>query len=516
MLTEDDFIAYGAEGFDLIPVWRRVDAAGLTPLAAYHQLANRGDDYLFETGEFRAGRFVKTFSYIGLPCAERIELNAEHVRLVRHGECVWDRTTADPLGDLQAWLRGVKVARPEGLPDYSGGLFGYFGFETVRMIERRLAKMPRKPDLLDAPDALQLVSKELVVFDHERGEVICIVHAAADAADGYRRAQRRLTEIETALGNAPAVETPSVTASTAPPRGETDRPVTYHFPRPDFEAAVGRIKDYIQAGDVMQVVLSQRMTRPLAADAMDLYRAMTAINPSPYSYILNLGACQVVGTSPEMLARCRDGVILSRPMAGTRRRGASDEENQALRRELLADPKEIAEHVMLIDLARNDLGRLSEIGSVRVDEKMVIEDFSHVMHIVSTVSGTCKPQTDGIDVLKATFPAGTLSGASKVRAIEVINELEPCSRGIYGGGLGYLTWSGDLDLAITIRTGVIDNGLLHMQAGAGVVADSTPQREWQETIEKSGVVAAAAARAEALARETAPSVKPKEAIACIS
>jgi benzoate-CoA ligase family protein len=507
MISLEDFLAFGKEGYTLVPVWRRFDATGLTPLAVYRQLAGRGHDYLFETGRFDGGRFEKSFSYVGLPCDERIELTADRFNLVRDGARVLEEPTADPLAALQAWLRSVKVPSLEGLPDYAGGLFGYFGFEVVRMIERRLSFMPHKPAPLDLPDVLQLVSKEMVIFDHARGEVIGIVHAKPDDAASYQAAVQRLDAIGAGLSAVPTEaagpgSSPAQTGNTAVPV-PGDAGIEHSFPKPDFEAAVRRIKNYIDAGDVMQVVLSQHMTRPLAADAMDFYRAMTAINPSPYSYILNLGTCHVVGTSPELLVRCHRGTITSRPMAGTRRRSASVEENRALREELLADPKEVAEHVMLIDLARNDLGRLAETGSVRIEEKMAVEDFSHVMHIVSTVSAKLPPKVDGIDALRATFPAGTLSGASKVRAIEVINELEPESRSVYGGGIGYLTWSGDIDLAITIRTGVISDGVLHMQAGAGVVADSDPGREWQETIEKSRVLAAAAAHAEAFARMAA-------------
>ncbi|MCS3805728.1 anthranilate synthase component 1 [Chromobacterium alkanivorans] len=502
MLSEEAFLRYGDHGFSLAPLWQTLPLpAGTDPLVLYQALANQGGDYLFETGHWRDGEFQRAYSVIGLPCRERVELDEGRLRHWRDGQLLRELECEDPMAELARLRQGWSAPHFSALPPFSGGLFGYFGFETTRLIEPRLRRQPRKPSGLALPDALQWLSLDLLVLDHQQASVYCIVHESTEATAAYARGQRRLRELcerTRALLAEPPEPPPAFAADAA-----ADPALNHAFSREDFQRAVGRIKDYIAAGDVMQVVLSQRMSQPFAADAPTLYRALSGLGDTPYRYLLNLGDAQIVGASPEMLFRQQDERVTSRPMAGTRRRGADAAEDQDLRRELLADPKEIAEHMMLVDLARNDLGRLAELGSVQVDELLTVENFSHVMHIVSTVSGKLPQQAQALDVLKSTFPAGTLSGASKVRALEVIAELEPHSRGVYGGSIGYIGWRGNADQAITIRTGVLQGGQLHVQAGAGVVQDSLAEREWQETLEKSRLMLLAAKLAAAARQEEA-------------
>ncbi|MBN3006216.1 chorismate-binding protein [Chromobacterium alkanivorans] len=502
MLSEEAFLRYGDHGFSLAPLWQTLPLpAGTDPLVLYQALANQGRDYLFETGHWSDGEFQRAYSVIGLPCRERVELDEGRLRHWRDGQLLRELECEDPMAELARLRQGWSAPHFSALPPFSGGLFGYFGFETTRLIEPRLRRQPRKPSGLALPDALQWLSLDLLVLDHQQASVYCIVHESTEATAAYARGQRRLRELcerTRALLAEPPEPPPAFAADAA-----ADPALNHAFSREDFQRAVGRIKDYIAAGDVMQVVLSQRMSQPFAADAPTLYRALSGLGDTPYRYLLNLGDAQIVGASPEMLFRQQDERVTSRPMAGTRRRGADAAEDQDLRRELLADPKEIAEHMMLVDLARNDLGRLAELGSVQVDELLTVENFSHVMHIVSTVSGKLPQQAQALDVLKSTFPAGTLSGASKVRALEVIAELEPHSRGVYGGSIGYIGWRGNADQAITIRTGVLQGGQLHVQAGAGVVQDSLAEREWQETLEKSRLMLLAAKLAAAARQEEA-------------
>jgi anthranilate synthase component 1 len=379
--------------------------------------------------------------------------------------------------------------RPEpALPRFAGGLVGYFGYDCVRYFEPKLAKT-QKQDALGTPDILLMVADELVVFDSLRATLTLVVHAdPADAAD-MKRAQVRLDEIEAQLAQ-------SAKQTRAPLAGEGIAPdFVSGFTKEKFCAAVERIQQYIAAGDVMQVVPSQRLTAPFTAEPVALYRAIRRLNPSPYLYCMHLGDHHVVGSSPEILVRVQDGEITVRPIAGTRKRGATAEEDRALEAELLADPKEIAEHLMLIDLGRNDAGRVSRTGTVKLTEKMVVEHYSHVMHIVSNVTGKLSPEIDALDALAAAFPAGTLSGAPKIRAMEIIDELEPVKRGIYGGAVGYLGWDGNMDMAIAIRTAVIKDSKIYVQAGAGIVADSVPDSEWEETMSKARAMMKAAAQA---------------------
>ncbi len=394
----------------------------------------------------------------------------------RDGKRVEQATLNDPLPWLREYAARHRVRHVDGLPRLAGGLVGYFGYDCVRYFEPKLKG--GKPDPLGTPDILLMRSDELVVFDNLRATLTLCVQADPASKADLKRAEKRLDTIEAALRR----------PLKAPPRarrvGKAARFVS-GFTRKDFCAGVDRIKSYIAAGDAMQVVPSQRLSAPFKAPPIALYRAIRRLNPSPYLFYLHLDDHHIVGSSPEPLVRVDDGVVTVRPIAGTRKRGATGAEDLANERELLADPKEIAEHLMLIDLGRNDVSRVAEIGSVKVTEKMAIERYSHVMHIVSNVTGKLRRGLDALDALAATFPTGTLTGAPKVRAMEIIDELEPVKRGIYGGAVGYLSWDGNMDMAIAIRTAVIKDGQVHVQAGAGVVAGSQPEAEWDETMSKA-------------------------------
>jgi anthranilate synthase component 1 len=371
------------------------------------------------------------------------------------------------------------VKHVPGLPRLAGGLVGYFGYDCVRYFEPKLRG--DKPDPLGTPDILLMRSDELVVFDNLRATLTLCVQADPASKQDLKRAGKRLDAIEARLRRPlPRLRSPRVA-----PKGRIEGRFVSGFTQKKFHAAVDRIKAYIAAGDAMQVVPSQRLSAPFKAPAVALYRAIRRLNPSPYLFCLHLDDHHIVGSSPEPLVRVEDGIVTVRPIAGTRKRGATEAEDLRNEQELLADPKEIAEHLMLIDLGRNDVGRVAETGSVKLTERMAIERYSHVMHIVSNVTGRLRKGLDALDALAATFPTGTLTGAPKVRAMEIIDELEPVKRGIYGGAVGYLSWDGNMDMAIAIRTAVIKDGQVHVQAGAGVVADSTPEAEWEETMNKA-------------------------------
>ncbi len=395
----------------------------------------------------------------------------------------------DPLAVIGRYFDQFKVALRPGLPRFAGGLAGYFGYDTVRVIEKKLART--KPDDLGVPDILLLLADEVAVIDNLAGRIYLIVYADPSQPEAYARTRQRLRELKARLAR--PIEPPHARASV---RREEYR----EFAKDDYLKAVARAKEYIAAGDVMQVQIGQRIHKPYADSPLSLYRALRTLNPSPYMYFYNFGDFHVVGASPEILVRSEDRegkrMVAIRPIAGTRPRGNTPEHDAILAAELAADPKERAEHLMLIDLARNDIGRIAEIGSVKVTEQYVIEKYSHVQHLVSHVEGVLKPGMTNLDVLRATFPAGTLSGAPKVRAMEIIDELEPVKRGIYGGAVGYLSFAGDMDLAITIRTGVIKGNVLYAQAAAGIVADSVPENEWKETEVKARAVLRAAEQVE--------------------
>jgi anthranilate synthase component I len=476
-LSAEQLQTYLDAGFNRVPVVREVLADLDTPLSAYRKLAAAPYTYLFESvqGGERWGRY----SMIGLPATEvirvygeRIEISGEHGSRVEHG---------DPIAFIENYRQQFRAPEVQGLPRFNGGLVGYFGYDSVRYFEPRLGPA-RGKDTIGAPDILLMRSEEIVVFDNLRGSLFLLVLVDPHHPGVLAQAAARLDALEAKL-RAPLAEP-------EPHRGAalSEKEFVSEFPEADFKAGVERIREYTLAGDIMQVVPSQRMSVPFHASPLDLYRALRYLNPSPYMFYLDLDDFHIAGSSPEILTRVEHGMVTVRPIAGTRRRGRSVEEDLALEQELLADPKEIAEHLMLIDLGRNDVGRIAEPGSVRVTENMKVERYSHVMHIVSNVEGKLKKGFGPLEVLKATFPAGTLSGAPKIRAMEIIDELEPVKRGVYGGAVGYIGFNGEMDTAIAIRTAVIRDGRLYVQAGAGVVADSVPALEWKETMNKARAI----------------------------
>jgi anthranilate synthase component 1 len=479
-LSQKDFEKYTAEGFNRIPLMREVLADLDTPLSIYLKLARGPYSYLFES--VQGGEKWGRYSIIGLPARTRLRVTGDEVTVERDGVTVERERAADPLEYVRRFKARYTVPEIEGLPRFTGGLVGYFGYEIIRYIEPRLGAMD-KPDAVAAPDILLMVSDEVIVFDNLKGKLYVVIHVNPAIMDAYHKANRRLDELVAQLG---AALPRTAAAQTAKPVGEAD--FVSAFTQLGFEQAVEKALEYIRAGDIMQVVLSQRLTIPFTAAPLDLYRALRTLNPSPYMYFMDLKEFHIVGSSPEILVRLEDGVVTVRPIAGTRPRGGSESEDQEYEKDLLADPKERAEHIMLVDLGRNDVGRVSQVGSVRVTEKMLIERYSHVMHIVSNVIGDLQAGMDAVDVLRATFPAGTVSGAPKIRAMEIIEQLEPTRRGIYSGAVGYIGWNGNMDTAIAIRTAVIKDGRLHIQAGAGIVADSVPRNEWNETLNKARAI----------------------------
>jgi len=479
-LSKTDFANYASRGFNRIPLMREVLADLDTPLSVYLKLARGPYSYLFES--VQGGEKWGRYSIIGLPARTLLRVSGNAVSVEKDGKVIERETVADPLAYVRRFRSRYTVPEIAGLPRFTGGLVGYFGYETIRYVEPRLGKMA-KPDAIGAPDILLMVSDEVVVFDNLKGKLYVVIHVNPEIADAYDKANARLDELVTKLDTGIRHSRPAQQNKTV---NEAD--FVSGFTQQGFEAAVEKSREYIRAGDIMQVVLSQRLTIPFAADPLDLYRALRTLNPSPYMYFMDLGDFHIVGSSPEILVRLEDGQVTVRPIAGTRPRGATEAEDQALEKELLADPKERAEHIMLVDLGRNDVGRVAKTGSVQVSDKMVIERYSHVMHIVSNVTGELKPGMDAVDVLGATFPAGTVSGAPKVRAMEIIEELEPTRRGIYSGAVGYIGWNGNMDTAIAIRTAVIKDKMLYIQAGAGIVADSVPRSEWNETMNKARAI----------------------------
>jgi anthranilate synthase component 1 len=490
-MTELEFKALASQGFNRIPLIAESFADLDTPLSLYLKLANRPNSYLLESvvGGERFGRY----SFIGLPARTAlrafIDAGGNHrTEVVTDGRVVSEER-GDPLAFIERYLGQFKVAVRPGLPRFCGGLAGYFGYDTVRLIEKKLART--KPDDLGLPDIHLLLTEELAVIDNLSGRAYLIVYADATHPEGFQRARTRLRDLRMRLAR--HIEPPHTRASVR-------RPETREFSKEAYLAAVARCKDYIAAGDVMQVQIGQRISKQFADAPLSLYRALRTLNPSPYMYYYDLGDHHIVGASPEILVRSEERgnghFVAIRPIAGTRPRGGTPDQDAKLAAELLADPKERAEHLMLIDLARNDIGRIAQIGTVEVSEQMVIERYSHVMHLVSHVEGKLRPGLSNLDVLRATFPAGTLSGAPKVRAMEIIDELEPVKRGIYGGAVGYLSFAGDMDLAIAIRTGVIVRNVLYAQAAAGIVADSIPEMEWRETEAKARAVLRAAEQVE--------------------
>jgi len=487
VISHELFQQQAANGYTRIPVVREVLSDLDTPLSVYLKLADGPHTYLFESVE--GGERFARYSIIGLP-AQRVYAFAGHSLFVtENGELVEHRDVEDPFAEVERLRSAHRVPKIDGLPGFAGGLVGWFGFECIQYIEQRLAGNA-KPDELGTPDILLMESEEVAVFDNLKGRLYLIVHADPSQPQAYARANRRLDQLVHRLRiSGPGY--PENLHSVGLDEGD----FVSGFTREGFIDAVEKSKELIRAGDIFQVVLSQRLSVPFKARPVDVYRALRALNPSPYMYFLDVGGTQVVGSSPEILVRLQGEEVTVRPIAGTRPRGKTVDEDQALEAELLADPKERAEHLMLIDLGRNDVGRVSKAGTVEVGEQFVIERYSHVMHIVSEVTGRLKDGMSYADVLRATFPAGTVSGAPKIRALEVIREFEPVKRNVYSGAVGYIGWHGDADTAIAIRTAVIQDGRLHVQAGAGIVYDSDPQKEWEETMNKGRALFRAVAEA---------------------
>jgi anthranilate synthase component 1 len=489
-MTPDRFSEIAAQGYTHVPITRELFADLDTPLSCYIKVARGPYSYLLESAN-QGGEKWSRYSVVGLPAQSVLKVSGNDLIIERDGEVIESLVCEDPLTFIEEFQSRFKYPVLEELPFYTGGLVGYFGYDTVRYVEKRIANGAPK-DTIGSPDILLMVSNDVIVFDNVKGKIHLISHANPQIEGSYSNAQARLDSMALAMQS----DVPSLIRSptVGPVIHEADFESSYGEQK--FKEDVERIKAYIVDGDVMQVVLSQRMSIGFEADPLNLYRALRSLNPSPYMYYMDLGEEQIVSSSPEILARLENGEVTVRPLAGTRRRGKDVEEDLALEAELLADPKELAEHLMLIDLGRNDVGRVSQTGSVAVTEMMVVERYAHVMHIASNVSGQLIEGLSALDLLRATLPVGTLSGAPKVRALEIIDELEPEKRGIYGGAVGYLSWNGNMDTAIAIRTAVIKKQKLYIQAGAGVVADSIPALEWEETMNKARSVFIAAAMAE--------------------
>ena len=487
-MNKQQFSELAKQGYTHIPVFREVAADLDTPLSAYLKLANNANSFLFESvhGGERWGRY----SIIGLQCDEYLQVHDEQISIYKNSELVEQTQHEDPLQWIDEYRERFRVPGIENIPRFVGGLVGYFGYDTIRYIEPKLGKC-NKPDEFGNADIMLMLSTEFLVFDNLKGSVYIIVLAACDQEGSFDQAQARINEI--ASGMQKDVSLPPLDVAQ---ENVKELDFVSGFSEQGFKDAVVKAKDYITAGDIMQVVLSQRLNAKFQGKSIDVYRHLRRLNPSPYMYYLNMGDFEIVGSSPEILVRQDGDEVTVRPIAGTRPRGENEQQDLALEEELLADPKELAEHLMLIDLGRNDIGRIAEIGSVELTDKMIVERYSHVMHIVSNVKGTLAPGQSCIDVLRATFPAGTVSGAPKIRAMEIIDEFEPIKRGVYSGAVGYISWQGDMDTAIAIRTAVIKDGTISVQAGAGIVYDSVPDNEWVETLNKAKAVLKAAALAE--------------------
>ena len=467
-----------------VPVYREILADMETPLSVYQKLANAPFSYLFESVE--GGDKWARYSLIGLPANKIIRITGNQLEVTDNGRIIESKEIKNPLEYIEACQKEVQIVEQEGLPKFNGGLVGYFGYDCVRYIEPRL-KESQPTDNLGTPDALFMVSEEVAVFDNLKNKLYLIILVNSDSEEEKKKAESRLDNLEKQL------QDPLPDQALIQPKDSIDESdFVSGFGENEFKSAVNKVKEYIYSGDVMQVVCSQRMSIPFTADPVALYRAIRHLNPSPYLYYLHLGEFHIVGSSPEILARLEDDEVTVRPIAGTRRRGRDNDDDLAMEEDMINDPKEIAEHLMLIDLGRNDIGRVAEPGSVEVTQKFGVERYSHVMHMVSNVKAKLKEGLSSMDVFKATFPAGTVSGAPKIRAMEIIDEIEPVKRGIYGGAVGYLSWQGNMDMAIAIRTAVIKEEVLYIQAGGGFVADSDPDLEWKESLNKGRAIFKAA------------------------
>jgi len=475
-MSPEQFEAFAQQGYNRIPVYREILADLETPLSTYLKLARGPYSYFLES--VQGGEKWGRYSIIGLPCRTLLKVDGNQLTLETDGQVTESCETEDPFVFIEQYQQRFRVPELEELPRFNGGLVGYFAYDSVRYVEKKVAHSAPE-DTVNTPDIILMLSEEVVVLDNLRGKLMLMIYQDPSLENAYGHAMERLDVLAEKLDQQLNVK------SVASDREVGEADFVSSFGQKSFENAVDKIKDYIVAGDVMQVVLSQRMSLPYDGEAINVYRALRQLNPSPYMVFMDMGDFHIVSASPEILARVEDGKITVRPLAGTRKRGKTEEEDLALEQELLADEKEIAEHLMLIDLSRNDAGRVSKTGSVEVTGQMFVERYSHVMHIASNVESELADDKTALDVLKATLPVGTLSGAPKVRAMEIIDEFEPVKRGVYGGAMGYLSWNGNMDMAIAIRTAVIKDKTLYIQAGAGIVADSVPVMEWKETMNKA-------------------------------
>ena len=479
MITKEEYNNFKDANFTVLPITKTVSAPGDTPLSLYSKISDQKNNFLLESVE--GGERWAQYSIIGFGCLDTIKVSGNTIETLIDG--VSNKCKAEnPLLAIQEITSQHLSPNLEHLPRFHGGYVGFFAYESSQYAEAKIAMLPEKGSKFaeHMPDIMLVKAEKLIVFDNLNNSTQIIFNACLQSMT-YEFACSQLDEIENLISKPISLEADNFK--------EITNTFEFHsnFTKAEYLAAVSTIKNYIAEGDVMQVVLAQDFSANFDLDPFDLYKAIRELNPSPYMYYLNLDECQIVGASPEILVRLENQEVTLRPMAGTRKRGKNLVEDKSNQSELLNDPKEIAEHLMLIDLGRNDVGRVSEIGSVKVTAKMIVEKYSHVMHIVSNVVGRLISGLNYFDVLKAALPAGTLSGAPKIRAMEIIHELEPSSRGIYGGAIGYIGWNGNMDTAIAIRTAVIKDKTIHVGAGAGVVADSVPENEWLECRQKSKV-----------------------------
>ena len=480
-MTEQDFIKYIEKGYNLIPLKFTLINDGLDPIDVYQKLSNMPKSYLLESLE--GEKDWSRYTIIGLPSEEYIELKNNKIKYFISNKLVEDVETNNPIDWIEEFQKKFNVPSDSNLPKFQGGLVGYFGFDTVKYFEPAIKATMQKDDM-DTPDICLIVSKEFLFFDKINNQIHIVIYTQNDLGS-FKESQDKIKKLEIFLRDKIIPEPKTIRQ---PKEKITNLDINYHFDKNDFISSVDKIKKYIVDGDVMQVVLSQRMSMDFVGESINFYRELRELNPSPYMYYLNMGDYQIVGSSPEILVRLEDDLITVRPIAGTRPRGKNENEDNILENELRNDPKELAEHLMLIDLGRNDAGKVSKVGSIKLTDKMMIEKYSHVMHMVSNVTGNIEKKLGMIDVLKSTFPAGTVSGAPKIRAIDIIYELEAIKRGIYAGAIGYLGWNGNMDTAIAIRTCVIKDGKLNIQCGAGIVNDSIAELEWEETLNKGKAI----------------------------
>ena len=480
-MTEQDFIKHIEQGYNLIPLKSTLINDGLDPIDVYQKLSNMPKSYLLESLEGK--KDWSRYTIIGLPSEEYIELKDNKIKYFISNKLVEDIETNNPIDWIEEFQNKFNVPNDLDLPKFQGGLVGYFGFDTVKYFEPAIKATIQK-DEMDTPDICLIVSKEFLIFDKINNKIHIVIYTNNNL-NSFKESQDKIKKLEIFLRDE-IIPEDNIRKQAKDKINNLD--IHYHFNKNDFISSVDKIKQFIINGDVMQVVLSQRMSMDFVGEPINFYRELRELNPSPYMYYLNMGDYQIVGSSPEILVRLEDDLITVRPIAGTRPRGKNENEDNILENELRNDPKELAEHLMLIDLGRNDAGKVSKVGSIKLTDKMIIEKYSHVMHMVSNVTGSIEKKLGMMDVLKSTFPAGTVSGAPKIRAIDIIYELESIKRGIYAGAIGYLGWNGNMDTAIAIRTCVIKDGKLNIQCGAGIVNDSIAELEWEETLNKGKAI----------------------------